>query len=356
MPLLIGVAPESFVAPTHARPDFSFQSLGGRYVMMAFLPDAGPARERAMAAMSVNRALFDDDTWCFFGVVRDQDVFASLVPQMPGIRYFHDRDGEIARRFALARTDGSTEPQWVLIDPQMRVLASFAIDAAEKAFDKVAFARDPDVHAEVPIHAPVLIVPRIFEPEFCRRLIEIYQNDGGGVSGVMRDVDGKTIGVVDDFKKRRDATITDRELQLEIQRKISARLLPQVAKAFMFKVTRMERYIVARYDAKEGGYFRAHRDNTTLATAHRQFACSINLNANEFEGGDLRFPEFGRRTYRPPTGGAVIFSCALLHEATPVTLGTRYAFLPFLYDDAMAKVRVENEKFLQLPASQTAAA
>lgn len=115
----------------------------------------------------------------------------------------------------------------------------------------------------------------------------------------------------------------------------------------MFEVTHVERYIVACYDAEDGGYFKAHRDNTTRATAHRQFACSINLNAEEFEGGDLRFPEFGPQTYRPPTGGAVIFSCALLHEATPVTRGRRYAYLPFFYDTAHAKIRAENARFLK---------
>ena len=66
---------------------------------------------------------------------------------------------------------------------------------------------------------------------------------------------------------------------------------------------------------------------------------TINLNAGDYDGGDLRFPEYGPRTYRAPTGGAIVFSCSLLHEATPVTRGTRYAFLPFLYDDAAARLR-----------------
>jgi predicted 2-oxoglutarate/Fe(II)-dependent dioxygenase YbiX len=60
---------------------------------------------------------------------------------------------------------------------------------------------------------------------------------------------------------------------------------------------------------------------------------TINLN-NDYAGGDLRFPEFGPRRYRGPVGGAVVFSCALLHEVTPVTRGVRYAKLPFLYDSA----------------------
>ena len=59
-----------------------------------------------------------------------------------------------------------------------------------------------------------------------------------------------------------------------------------------------------------------------------------------FTGGDLRFPEFGPRCYRPPTGGAVVFCCSLLHEVTPVTAGVRYAFLPFLYDEAGERLRL----------------
>jgi predicted 2-oxoglutarate/Fe(II)-dependent dioxygenase YbiX len=119
-----------------------------------------------------------------------------------------------------------------------------------------------------------------------------------------------------------------------------------IERAFMWRPTRMERYLIARYDAEGGGFFRPHRDNTTNGTAHRRFAVTINLNAEDYEGGDLRFPEFGSRTYRAPTGGAVVFACALLHEATPVTRGERYAFLPFLYDDAAAKVREANHKYL----------
>ena len=97
------------------------------------------------------------------------------------------------------------------------------------------------------------------------------------------------------------------------------------------------------------GWFRPHRDNTTKGTAHRKFAVTINLNAEDYEGGELRFPEFGDRRYRPPTGGAVVFSCSLLHEALPVTRGERYAFLPFLYDEASARLRDENLKFVDLP-------
>lgn len=42
----------------------------------------------------------------------------------------------------------------------------------------------------------------------------------------------------------------------------------------------------------------------------------------------------------------MVFSCSLLHTVTPVTRGSRYAFLPFLYDEAAAKIREANAAFL----------
>jgi hypothetical protein len=145
--------------------------------------------------------------------------------------------------------------------------------------------------------------------------------------------------------------VEDEKLTSVLQDRFRRRVVPEIRKAFQFEVTRMERYLVACYAAEEGGHFRAHRDNTTKGTAHRRFAVSVNLNADEYEGGDLRLPEFGPRTYRAPTGGGVVFSCSLLHEAIPVTRGKRYAFLPFLYDEAARKIREANLHHLEAPAA-----
>jgi predicted 2-oxoglutarate/Fe(II)-dependent dioxygenase YbiX len=163
----------------------------------------------------------------------------------------------------------------------------------------------------------------------------------------MRDVDGKTVAIIDyGHKRRRDCDIEDERLRHSCMVRIHDRLAPEILKAYQFHATRMERYIVACYDATEGGHFRGHRDNTTRGTAHRRFAVSLHLNTGEYDGGQLRFPEFGRQLYTAPVGGAVVFSCSLLHEATPVTRGRRFMFLPFLYDDAAAKIRQQNRKFL----------
>jgi len=191
--------------------------------------------------------------------------------------------------------------------------------------------------------APVLTLPRVFEPELCRALIALYKSSGGVPSGHMNQVDGRTVAILDpSVKRRRDVTITDPELLTQIRTRISRRLIPALEKFLGWRATRIERYIVACYSSEDAGFFRPHRDNTTSGTAHRKFAVTINLNADEYTGGELRFPEFGPRTYKPPTGGATVFNCSLLHEATPVTQGVRYAFLPFLYDEAGRKIREAN--------------
>jgi predicted 2-oxoglutarate/Fe(II)-dependent dioxygenase YbiX len=105
----------------------------------------------------------------------------------------------------------------------------------------------------------------------------------------------------------------------------------------------MERYIIGCYSADESGHFEAHRDNTMLISAHRRFAVTINLN-DDYDGGELSFPEYSPRKFKSPIGCAVVFSCSMLHAVATVTRGRRYAFLPFLFDEAAAKILEQNRR------------
>ena len=67
---------------------------------------------------------------------------------------------------------------------------------------------------------------------------------------------------------------------------------------------------------------------------------------DEFEGGEVCFPEYGPRGFKAPAGGTVVFSCSLLHRVGRVTSGRRHAFLSFLHDEAAARIRVENARFI----------
>jgi predicted 2-oxoglutarate/Fe(II)-dependent dioxygenase YbiX len=347
-----------FEAPTPTNPRFHFSTSVGRYMLLGFLPSPGAARDAALSAVQAHRSLFDDRKLSTFLVVRDAATIAGAQNQEPGIRWFGDGEGAVSRLYGALDGEaagGAEHPYWLVLDPAHRVLERFAITNVAGLFATLATLPKADDYAGPELVAPVLIVPRVFQPDLCKRLIAQYEAQGGVRSGVMRDIDGRTVGVLDNFKRRSDLSIEDEGLRAEVQARLNCCLLPEIARVYQFEVTRIERHMVACYDAAEGGYFRPHRDNETLGTVHRKFACSINLNAEDFEGGDLRFPEYGRRTYRPPTGGAVVFACGVQHEATPVTRGRRFAFLPFFYDEAGKAIREANAEFLADPAAQAMA-
>jgi predicted 2-oxoglutarate/Fe(II)-dependent dioxygenase YbiX len=342
MSILPGIPAPLFVAPSPVNPGFAFGSLGGRYLLLIFLPSPSAARDAAMGEILARAGrLLRDDRLLAFAVVDDEPTFAAASQTSDCLRWFYDPDGELRRLYGAVDEAGGLRPTVIAIDPMLRILDCAPIERLGEVFERVAALGAPADHAGVEVHAPILIVPRILDPAFCRALIDCYAHEGGDPSGVMHVHDGRMVGVLDSMKSRRDAIIPEGPLQDSLRAAIARRLAPEIEKAFQFHATRIERFIVACYDASEVGRFAPHRDNTTPGTAHRKFAVSINLNA-DFDGGDLTFPEFGPRTYRPPLGGAVVFSCSLLHEATPVTHGRRYVTLPFLYDDAGAALREAN--------------
>ena len=358
--ILPGDPAPHFAQRSSSNPRFVFDTAAGRYLVLCIFVSAGDAHaQAAIAAARARPDLFDDARASFFGVSADPADAAQgrVQDAYPGYRFFWDFDGTIGRLYGAiphdAPADGRSVPArrlWVVIDPTMRVLRviPFAEDRSDiaQALAFIDTLPPPSRFAGFEVQAPILVLPNVFEPELCRRLIGLYEAHGGTESGFMREIDGKTVAVQDHgHKRRKDFTIEDQNLIRELQGRFTRRVVPQILKAHQYTVTRMERYIVACYAAEDEAHFRAHRDNTTKGTAHRRFAVSINLN-DDFDGGEVSFPEYGPRSFKAPTGGAVVFSCSLLHAVSKVTHGRRYAFLPFLYDDEAAKLREANNAFL----------
>lgn len=342
-----------FMTRSTANPEFHFDTVGGRYLVLCFFGSAAdPGGRRVLDDIERNHDRFDGENVLFFGVSTDpgDERLGRVRQQWPTVLFFWDFDLAVSRLYSAASADGSAYQQHtVVLDWAFRTLAvvRFSTGIETHVPKLLRFLDSLPRIKTLNLFAPVLVVPNVFEPEFCRTLIGLYEQHGGQESGFMRDIDGKTVAVYDQSHKRRqDYHITDRNIIQAAQVWLHRRLVPEIRKAFQFNATYIERYIVACYDASTGGHFRPHRDDTTEGTAHRRFAVTMNLNADEYEGGDLRFPEFGRRAYRASTGGAVVFSCSLLHEAMPVTKGKRYAFLPFLYDADAAQIQQMNRQFL----------
>ena len=348
-----------FTQRSAANPRYTFDTAAGRYLVLCFFGSAQSefGRQRLQTVFA-RPDLFDDSFASFFGISADpaDETGGAVREHYPGYRFFWDFDARVARLYGAAPGDVEDaaalqfyRPQWVIIDPMLRIadIVPADPDGGDCAALIAALERLPpvDAFAAETIPPPVLVLPNVFDPALCQQLIDIYEAEGGEVSGFMRDIDNKTVGIHDSAHKvRRDCHITKQPLVGEIQHLIHRRVKPEVQKAFQFDATRMERYIVACYAAEEGGHFRAHRDNTSKGTAHRRFAITINLN-DDFDGGLLSFPEFRSKGFKPGVGTALVFSCSLLHSVAPVTRGKRYAFLPFLYDEAAAQLREQNAAY-----------
>jgi peroxiredoxin len=187
-----------------------------------------------------------------------------------------------------------------------------------------------------PRHPPVLLVPEVFSPGECRELIDIFHTRGQVYLQEKAALD--YIG--GDYKMRvpehmREDRVDHFFFEQTTLKFLSARIsrvMPEILKVFQYRITKYESLRMACYRGARLGYRHAHRDKTS-AHMHRRFAMSINLNTEEFQGGELRFPEFGDRRYRPGSGDAILFSSSLLHEALEVTAGTRFVFLAFLFGE-----------------------
>lgn len=342
-----------------ANPRYAFDTAAGRYIVLCFFGSA--SGEHAQAALRTVRGqslFFDDKRACFFGVSNDprDEQDKRVADSYPGYRYLWDFDGLIGRLYGVLpreTTPGAVAARlrWVILDPTLRVIkvVPFAPDRSDivVVLNTLRDLPPPSQFAGIELQAPILFLPNVFEPAFCRRLVDLYETNGGQESGFMREVNGQTVSVHDaHHKRRRDYVIESEDVIKATQARIIRRINPEIAKVYNFNATRMERYIVCCYAAEDQAHFRAHRDNTTKGTAHRRFAVSINLN-DDFDGGEVSFPEYGPRSFKAPIGGAVIFPCALLHAVSKVTRGRRFAFLPFIYDDEAARLRERNVRYLE---------
>lgn len=245
---------------------------------------------------------------------------------------FADAEGKVRLAFRLQKE----EAVLFVLDANLRVLNSLYLDEPENAAKTVA-----DIVAALPgfepikvkIQAPVLLLPNILEPETCQHLIEVWEKGGSTETGVERSQEGRRQESIDhEHKRRRDHVVMDRELLKQLTLTIGSRLMPEVQKAFVFQASRFEGFKIVCYDAETGGYFHAHRDNLSPSTAHRRFALTLNLN-DDYDGGYLRFPEYGPHLYRPGPGETLVFSSSILHEVTDVTRGRRFALLSFLFSE-----------------------
>ena len=234
-----------------------------------------------------------------------------------------------------------------LLDANLRVLTSILLEDIQLAVKRlISIYTESWSHVEpleIKTQAPALLLPNVLDPELCLHLIDVWETEGNVETGVELSQENRRQEVIiSDSKSRRDHIVTDKKLLRLLSSSIGRRVMPELQRAFAFQATRFEGFKIVCYDAATSGIFSAHRDNLSPSAAHRRFALSLNLN-QDYEGGYLRFPEFGPNLYQPEVGEAIVFSCSHLHEVTEMKNGRRFALLSFLFSEAGSQSRSKSK-------------
>ncbi|MCK6449489.1 MAG: 2OG-Fe(II) oxygenase [Alphaproteobacteria bacterium] len=302
--------------------------------LVALCDGADPAAQTLLAGMSARAAALKALGAELFAVVAGApERVAALARDAAGgeppFPVLVDAEAKVNRVYPVA---GETRGlKLVLIDPNQRALAGFAGAAPEALIDDARAWLERHWRAAAPVAggrpAPILLVPDAFDPALCRALIDAWHGDHAELG-----VSGSTDALLYDRKKSQDHVVRDPDMARRISRTLNRRIAPEVLKAFTFKGPYgFDGHIVLGYDAGRRDFFGPHRDNMSPRTRHRRFAISLNLN-DDFEGGELRFSEYGGALYRMDAGMACVFSCSLLHEAMPVRKGRRFVLTTFMCD------------------------
>ncbi|MEX0270508.1 2OG-Fe(II) oxygenase [Leptolyngbyaceae cyanobacterium UHCC 1019] len=363
MPLLtVGDPAPAFSVPSSANPRAALDEMGGCYSLLFFFGSSQieHVREILETVFSLQPD-FEQRHLRFFGISIDaNDIYLKEpIEKTTHCCMLWDFQRLVSSQYgvseSLAAEGISGHLRYKLttfvVDENLRIRAVLPFEEpmgyVERLLETVEILTAPAATSSnlATRQAPVLFVPNVFDRAFCQSLIHQYERNGGRESGFMQTVGDKLTEVTNpQIKRRKDWVLTDAEVLKSVNDLIWRRVKPEIEKAFQFSITNFERYVVGCYDDRDRGFFKAHRDNTLPGTEHRRFAMTLNLNTEAYDGGHLRFPEYGSTLYRPETGEAVIFSCSLLHEALPVTQGQRFALLTFFYGDAEAKIRAQDQQ------------
>jgi predicted 2-oxoglutarate/Fe(II)-dependent dioxygenase YbiX len=312
----------------------------GHTVLFCFVPAAPDAALPMLKGLRARYARIVEKGAVLCCVLLEQPVGESF--PYPTII---DPNQQVTNAFCRHRNEVKASPRAVLQDGDGRILAtvpiSLSAEGAEAALDLV-IKHEPFTES-LSLHAPVLHVPNVLGPKQCEQLIRAFREGEQRQGTTINIRDGKPVIVVNaKHKLRTDYTLRG-DLKENMWSILVARIKPAIRRAFHFDIAHYEYMQIGRYGAEHKGFFRAHRDNFSTVSRHRRYAMSLNLN-DGYEGGYLRFLEYGKRQYRPKSGDAVIFSTALLHEALPVTKGERFVLVSFFWGEAEVPLFEESKR------------
>lgn len=317
----------------NARRSFYHEVTGTPILLLVSSNLSGPGARALLQELVTRQAAFAQSGLQLFmlssqGVIENAGLSAQLVCPY---RIFSDPQQQVVGPLMAGATG---ESRLLLLDRNQRIVRVLegAIAAADLA-PLLSYAEEQGREGETATTlgraAPILLLPDVFEPDFCQQLIGLWEaehHEGGFSTGKANTYDPSK-------KKTLEHVIQDPALRRQISFTLARRVAPELAKVFSFRAAfQFDAHVVMCYQPERQDFFGLHRDDLRPEN-QRRFALSLNLN-DDFEGGELHFPEYSPDGYKMAAGMACIFSCPLLHEARPVTKGRRFVMTSFFCDSS----------------------
>jgi hypothetical protein len=165
-------------------PKMALDRFVGKYVAVSCFGSSriGPGRT-ALDAMRRHKGDFDNVKTVFLGIAIDPREHVDSIA-LTGVYYHLDADGAMSRQCGAVPLEAvplgtQYRVTWTIVDPALRVRAHFHT-TEDPAECEAVFAllnslpvADERQSCEAP--APILVIPRLFEPGFCEELIGLYE-------------------------------------------------------------------------------------------------------------------------------------------------------------------------------------
>lgn len=170
--------------------------------------------------------------------------------------------------------------------------------------------------------------------EECNQIIQFntkFSRSLSGTESVFLEYDNKSYRNSYNYFLKYDKNI---DFSKNLYQKIFNKILEINTRYFDFILTDVERFQITRYELNN--YYKKHIDNfefLNIGKTERKLSFSIQLSEfDSYTGGDLNlYISENVLSFSRKIGSIIFFPSFLLHEVTPVTLGTRFSLVGWIW-------------------------
>ena len=171
---------------------------------------------------------------------------------------------------------------------------------------------------------PYLLIENVLSKELLNKILNYYKENE------------KNLILHNSNTKNRFHIYPDKQLEKEIDNKLSRSVFPEIKKIFYFDVNYRELYKICSYNSDSNGRFHPHRD-TPEPYQQRRYAMSLFLN-DDYEGGEFELLEYNLKI-KPKKNTAIVFPGICSHMINSVLKGERKVIITFFCNEIEGKTK-----------------